>query len=704
MQSPQVFFLLTFLMLLGSPLHSEPVSAEGALRVWLDNFTVKEREDQPGQSSSARPAGSEIGGVLKGEFLPFSFEYGEHSSDDLLPSWKRSTTTEPAGIDVKQTVTWEDPETGLRVEWAVHQYGDRDAAELSLYFENRGTQPSALLRKIRPYRVSYTSPMEVIYCTGGVGGWWLPPVTQPIPPNFQPTTTRISPETAPLRIEAMDGWSSNHHLPFWLVMTPEGEGFYYGLGWTGQWVADFVSAPMGGVIAEAGMEHLNLRLHPGERISQPTLLVGHFSGGRWKGHNALRRTLSERYVPLLDGKKVLPPVSWNHYFGVGGNDIDEKKMVKAAGDMNGIGFEYFCQDAGWYNVDFWQSGDWRPNPSKFPNGLEPVARAVNLNGMKMGLWFDPERVTDAAYEAFPRKDLLVPARRGGEPALENGIHVWLVDLSRPEACDWVFETIGGYVKKLPLGWIRWDFNYPPLEMWIHSHDSEPERLGIKEIRYIEGLYSVLDRLNHEFPGLLVEWCAGGGRRIDLETLRRTHTQWKSDITGDGEITRPQLTGGNLFLPGNTMNSNLIRLESEYDYLSQFGGPLGFSLDCGALKPEKREQVREMISLYKELRPFLCEDYYPLFGDYPSDPQLWDGWQFHSPKDESGFFLVFHPSQSSTQAAQIHLVGLSPDQKYRLKSSHPGEFPETSMGRDLLSGFSVKLDQPRTAVLVRYQKE
>ncbi|MBI4585218.1 MAG: hypothetical protein HY717_14490 [Planctomycetes bacterium] len=176
--------------------------------------------------------------------------------------------------------TWHDP-GGLRVEWKILAYRDYPAAEMRLAFEYRGEQKSDLLCEVRPLRQRTSLPAEMIYATGGLGGWWLEPVTGPIPANFQPAVRRLEDRSGAVRLEARDGWSSNHHLPFWLVMAPDGQGLYYGLGWTGQWAATFTPGPDRTLTVQVGMEHLNLRLLPGERISQPSVLVGYFAGGRW---------------------------------------------------------------------------------------------------------------------------------------------------------------------------------------------------------------------------------------------------------------------------------------------------------------------------------------------------------------------------------------------------------------------------------------
>jgi alpha-galactosidase len=372
--------------------------------------------------------------------------------------------------------------------------------------------------------------------------------------------------------------------------------------------------------------------------------------------------------------------------------------------MAPLGIEYICLDAGWYSNEYPDTGDWRVNKTKFPRGLEPVAEAVKKNGMKMGLWFEPERVSKPAYEPFEHKEWLLADNTAVQV---DGYDCWIVDLGRVEARQWMVKLIEDYAHRLDLRWIRWDFYGRLLDKWLAGREQQPERLGMKEIRYVEGLYYVLDALNRDCPNLLIEWCAGGGRRIDLNTLRRSHTFWKSDVTGEGDITRRHLAGGNMFLPGNYLNSNLIRLDSNYDYLCQFGGALGFSSNFQTATAEVLARTQTMIKIDKELRRFLVQDYYPLFS-YSAEPDTWDGWQFHDPRGDEGFFVVLRPPASPYRTTEIRLQGLDPTHTYRLTQPLSDTDPNGAVvvvsGNSLAQGYAITLSSVRSGVLVRYSRE
>jgi len=675
-------------------LYTAPLPVDDFLK-WIDIHTLGSK------SEDGELGGSPVASIMFVEKLPFSFEYGGKSSDELLQSFERQLSVNDVSAGKERVVTWQQPGGGLVVKWTVLLFKDRPACEINLVFEYHSSSAAEILRNVKVIRheVESVLPVEVIGANGGTSkrqddGMSL---------DFQPINKALSKPGDNFTLGVSGGRSSEGNLPIWLIMEPGGDGFYYALGWSGQWKTELSVVRSNRLLIQSGMEYLNLRLRDGERIRQPSVLIGSFSGGRWAGHNALRGTLYQEFTALLDGKKPLPPVSWNHWFTFQ-NAIDEKKVLDLVESVKDLGIEYFCIDAGWFNVDFPDVGDWRHNPEKFPGGLEPVAEAIKVEGMNVGLWFEPERVTQAAYEAFEEKKWLLPADKRAATIKDEDVVRWLVDLSIPAAQQWAVELITSHVKKLGLRWIRFDLNYPPLEMWRNAHENEPDRLGMKEIGYIEGLYKVMDEIALKFPDLVIESTAGGGRRIDLETIRRSQTFWKSDTTGDANVTRSHITGGNQFLPGNYLNTNLREVDHEYDYFCQFGGALGFGHDFRKDSPQKKEMAKNMISLYKSIRHLNTADYYPLFNDFPLDQKQWDGWQFHDPKTGEGYVVVLRPPESPYPEAVIKLHGIDPDKSYQITECEFNDLPSELGGKELGGGLLVRIKEARSAFFAHYKQQ
>jgi alpha-galactosidase len=437
----------------------------------------------------------------------------------------------------------------------------------------------------------------------------------------------------------------------------------------------------------AGMRGTSLSLPPGERITSPSILLGLYDGDSRTGCNSLRRLLYDRYVPLLNGRKPTAPVSWNSWF-VLSNSINEELLEREADVAAELGIEYFCIDAGWFDGDFPDGvGNWTVNRSKFPNGLGPIGKYVAAKGMKLGLWFEPERVVAKSRLAREHPEW---------------VHGHLLDLGNPAAREWILKMMRGYIDEGAVGWIRFDFNADPLGTWDGL--DAPETRGLAQIRHVMGLYDILDRLRADYPGLLIEGCASGGRRIDLETIKRSHTCWKSDETGSLPVMRFHETGGNVFLPGCLLNANLLAIDNVSSIHSLFGGPLGFGADLTKLSADAKDMTRKTIAEYKQLRGLLDMDYYPLFPQL-RDQTGWIGWQFHDPATGKGFFVLLRPDGSPYESAQVHLGGLEKWSNKSVAITEVGSTGRSTMsGAELSRGWLARLLAPGDSKVFSYQIE
>ncbi len=618
--------------------------------------------------------------------LPTSFVYGGQSSSVLLPAWQRGEV--PAEQKADRTiyrVTWKEPGTGFSATWRATIFKDRPAIEFQWSFANEGSAPAKLLTEVSALDLQVRPPdgkFEVLSSSGGLDG----SVTQGAL-GFE--LSHVTNQNVAL--SAFGGRSSNHSLPFFVIRAPQAsEGIYVGVGWSGQWQGS-IAMTNGELTTRLGMPGMNLALPPGEHIIAPSILLGAFSGDSRVGTNALRRILCDKYVPLLDGKKPLPPVSWNHWF-ILENAISEASLEKQADYAAAAGVEYFCIDAGWFDGDFPNGvGNWTLNTIKFPNGIGAVGDYVNKKGMKLGLWFEPERAAAGTKLAKDHPDW---------------VHGDLVDFGNPAVQDWAFNLIKHYYDHDHVRWIRWDFNMEPIFAWNVMDGPDQKRLA--QIRHVMGLYRMLDRLMAACPDLLIEGCASGGRRIDLETIKRSHTFWKSDNTDDLPTLRFHETGANTFLPGGLLNVNVLPQAGKvaFDVASVFGGPLGFRADWPKLSEADRATIAKLVSSYKKVRPLLDADYYPLFAQQRT-PASWTGWQFDDPEKGAGFFVLLRPGESPYGAADVALQGLDPAAQYEITNLLPGGDGKDAVARRASgAGLSKPLPytlSPESAVIYSYQK-
>jgi alpha-galactosidase len=273
----------------------------------------------------------------------------------------------------------------------------------------------------------------------------------------------------------------------------------------------------------------------------------------------------------------------------------------------------------------------------------------------------------------------------------------LLNLGEPGARALALDMMSGIINEAGVDWIRYDFNIDPLEGWrgAEGADASGEQQGLCQIRYINGLYALLDELMARHPGLFIEQCSSGGRRIDLETIRRGHSYWKSDETYDQPLMRFHQTGGNQFLPGGFLNTNYCTFRSQGELLALFAGPLGFGLDFRALDPGQKAAVGQAVAAYKEVRRFINEDYYPLFEQTTCDHD-WVGWQFIDPERQEGFFAVYRPASSPYESAEVALSGLEPAAEYNLKNQISGE-EKRSPAASLAAGLPLALPKDNAQV-------
>ncbi|MGC8642483.1 MAG: alpha-galactosidase, partial [Isosphaeraceae bacterium] len=529
-------------------------------------------------------------GFLTQQRLPASFVYGGQSSRQLLGIWPRENRppVDVADRTVYETV-WREPGNGLIATWRAEVFKNWPAMEVRWYFANEGNAPTKPLTKVLALDLeAAVNDVSLVHCSGGLTGGM-----QAADLGFAVSETPLGAWT----LSGAGGRSSDRDLPFFLVHRGyPTEGLFVGVGWSGDWQAHIEQSGAKPTLhLTALMPGVHLALHTGQHIITPSILLGAYRGPWTTGANLLRRMLYEKYVPRLAGSRPLPPVSWNSWF-MFENRISEAMLKTQANAAADAGIEYFCIDAGWFDGDFPNGvGNWTINTKKFPRGLKPIGQYVKDKGMKLGLWFEPERV--ASGTRLPREH-------------PDWVHGDLLDLGKPEACRWVFEMMKQYIDEGEVRWIRFDFNTSPLGTW--NRMDPPDQRGLAQIRHLNGLYGLLDRLRAAYPNLLIEGCASGGRRIDLETIRRAHTFWKSDETANLPVLRFHQTGGNVFLPSQLLNTNVLPEHLPYDLASIFGGPLGFRCDWTKMSTGTRQQIKSLIAAYKTVRPLLGGEYYALF--------------------------------------------------------------------------------------------
>jgi alpha-galactosidase len=586
-----------------------------------------------------------------GTRLPFSFKIGGQSSSELLQKWTSQATTAAGG---ERVYTWRDPDSGLQVQWKIKAVPDFPAVEWLLLFDNTGTQDSPLVSEVESLDLTLNRRANGDYqLHGALGGRSLPddmvPFTWRLPGTDGRTTS----------VELGNDYpSSNRHLPFFNIQTPDNHGVMIGIGWSGHWAAQ-AHLNKTKLETKAGLNRSEFVLHPKESIRTPRVLEMFWEGKRLHAQNMFRQLLDQRYLPKLPDHLEHPMVSVNvcfTYHGHGGflHQATSDTILPLVQPFADLGAELMIIDAGWYDGQPWGEwlGNWRYSKEKYPQGMRPIADALQQHNMRFGLWFASEAISKHApvLESNPDFVRRADSQSGGT-----------LRMDLPGARQWFLDQVNYLIDQQGMNCYRQDgaggFGKDP-----------PQRVGIAESEHMAGLYQNWDDLIAQHPALIREGCCGGGRRIDLETLSRFHWHQKSDRWYDSESDQCSLYGANLFLPGGIINIPTERTDN-YGAWSSFAGQfcLGWHpLDKDFPMTEAREQVRR----YKEIRPLLHGDFYPLTPC--SLQEEWIGYQFHRADLDKGFVLLFRrkvepgvlPKQSSFTAV---LRGLNPQTTYRFHS-------------------------------------
>lgn len=629
--------------------------------------------------------------------IPFSFVYNGVNSGQFLRKWQVSRNL------------YSDSETGLEITCELKIFEEFSALEWVLYFENKGKEDTPIIANIQALDIKIEREKEgefILHCANGstCSSTDFLPIDEVLWPNKK------------LDIAPGGGRSSNGNMPFFNLEWNT-KGLVIAVGWSGQWQASFYRDAGKKLQILAGMQKTHLKLHPGERIRTPRILLIFWEGdnrilehnfvyeakffhlpsvrddNRILGHNLLRRVLLTHYVPKKDGKPVFPPVAHNTFFTFNqGNKVTEENQIEVIKLLPSLGIEAFWLDAGWFEGG-WPTGvgNWFPKKNAFPNGLKPLGDEAHKLGMKFVVWFEPERVSKESQIAKKHSEWVL---------YSEGNKYGLFNLGIPEAREWLTNHISNMINEYGIDIYRHDFNINPLQFWLEA--DEPDRQGITEIRYIEGLYKFWDELLKRHPGLIIDNCASGGRRIDLETISRSIPLWHSDtqcfVYPSMHIhNQAQNAGLNLWIP---LHSCGVWCFDHYAWRSAITGGACLCPDPRS-KNFPKTQAKKAIAELKKLRPYFLGDYYPLF-DINVNETCWFGYQFDRPDLGEGMVLIFRREESPYPIAEIKLKALNPDAKYELNFVDIGK-RKIGTGRKF-SQLKITIPSAPGSMLITYKRK
>ena len=228
---------------------------------------------------------------------------------------------------------------------------------------------------------------------------------------------------------------------------------------------------------------------------------------------------------------------------------------------------------------------------------------------------------------------------------------------------------------------------------------KPDRVGMAEIRHIEGLYAFWDSLLEQFPHLLIDNCASGGRRLDLETTSRSAPFWRTDYQyGEPNGYQCHTFGLNFYLP---IHGTAIYQTDSYTFRSGLGATAVLNWEVTGKGSEPLPAIRQRIQEYKDLRPYFYGDYYPLTKSSTGN-NVWLAYQLNRPDHNDGIVVAFRRGESPDQTISTKLVGLEGNSLYELFFQDYGVTIKKT-GRELMDGLSLTIAQKPASLLIRYRK-
>jgi alpha-galactosidase len=636
--------------------------------------------------------------------LPFSFLYDGKKTNGIPDAWNPVTTTRRIDANMVETVyEGADGDSGLTVRVEVLEYRDFPVVEWIVWFANAGYATAPLLRGIRALDATFAGNRPVLHhCNGDFYS----------EEGYTPQQTPL-PEGTELTFAPNGGRPCDGAFPYFRIQF-EGCGLTLAVGWPAQWSATFKGVA-NGISVQAGQQQTNLRLMPGERVRTPRMTVMFWTGDSTRAINLWRRWYLAHVLPKVDGQPMRPLLAaCGTDTGEEFTAATEENQLRYMERFRRIAFDYdvWWIDAGWYpckdadgNRRWWLTGTWSPDPERFPRGLQPIAAHAAEHGARLLVWFEPERVTRGSqfFQDHPEW-LLQTGEEDGNALLNLGI---------PACRQWLTDRVCALIKENGIGVYRQDFNFPPLAYW---RDNEPEdRQGMKENLHVQGYLQYWDDLLARNPGLWIDSCASGGRRNDLETMRRSVPLHYTDYGYGNHPVKlafhHTLYAWIPYFKECTLSWDQLQPEDDrrfdraidsFSFHCAMAAMLFASIDIRG-DDYDFARGRQMISIWRRAAPLLLHgDYYPC-TPFSRNAEQWVAWQFDRPELGEGLLQGIRHSACPDEAFTIRPQGLDPEADYLLENPETGDQLHLSGAALVRDGFALSLP-PRSGALWFYRRQ
>ena len=476
-------------------------------------------------------------------------------------------------------------------------------------------------------------------------------------------------------VESVRGESSHQEHPFMALAAgnaDQSQGEVYGMHfvYSGNFIGQVELGQFDTVRVGMGIHPENFcwKLEKGDSFQTPEVVLVYSD----TGYDGMTHQFHELYRNHLirseykDKKRPILINNWEAtYF-----DFNTEKLLSIAKKAAELGIEMLVMDDGWFghrNDDSTSLGDWYVNEEKLNGGLKHLVDEVNKLGLKFGIWFEPEMISPDSklYEAHPDWAIQIPGRK---PV--KGRNQLLLDFSRKEVVDAVYEQMCQVLDQGNIEYVKWDMNRSMAE--VYSMTAEEQ--GSVQYDYMLGLYDFLERIISRYPDLLIEGCSGGGGRFDAGMLYYTPQIWCSDNTDAVERIKIQY-GTSFAYPSCTVGSHVSAVPNHQTgrmtelatrAAVAMAGSFGYELDLNLLTEEEKEQVREQIKNYHRFEMLIRQGRYYRLTDVWQKKE-YAAWEYCRPDgSEALVTVVTLDTQCNPATEYVKLRGLGEDKKYRVE--------------------------------------
>ncbi|MFS2188955.1 alpha-galactosidase [Mucilaginibacter sp. Mucisp84] len=511
------------------------------------------------------------------------------------------------------------------------------------------------------------------------GGFWLKQYHGNWAMEMQPEEARLTHGIK--TIDSKLGTRANlyEHSMFAISMDKpatedEGKVLYGAMEWSGNFRIDFELDVANNLKIIAGINNAASEYHlkPGVEFTTPAFLYTYSDHGKGDASRKLQSWARKYKIVDGEGSRLTLLNNWEStYF-----DFNESKLAGLLKDTKKLGVDLFLLDDGWFgnshprNGDNAGLGDWQENKQKLPNGISSLVKEAQANGVKFGIWIEPEMVNPASdlYKAHP--DWVIKQPNRPEKYFRNQL---VLDLANPKVQDFVFGVVDGLFTKNPdLAYIKWDCNaviYNAYSAYLKKDQSHIY------VDYVNGLYNVLKRVRAKYPKVPLMLCSGGGGRVDYGALQYFTEFWPSDNTDPLERVFIQWEYS-FFYPAITSSNHVTdwgKQPIKFRVDVAMMGKMGFDIVIGKLSESELSFCQSALKNYDALKDVIWHgDQYRLASPWDNDAAS----IMYVSDDKSKavmFNYLVNNRYGSGSKVPVRLKGLDPNKKYRVKeiNLYPG---------------------------------